>query len=234
LMRTVPGAMDVPSITVGQMREIDRLMVEKFGITLPQMMENAGRILAELTVELFDPLRASILVGKGFNGGGGLVAARYLHNKGVETEVVLATPDLLEVPMRRLSTLRALDLPIRNSMHHSDGIIIDALLGYGQVGEPTGRVRDLVEAGEESRLKVVSLDVPTGFDLEKGEYHSSSFKEPVTLTLGLPKAQMEGSIKDLWLADIGIPREVYARIGVDLPVLFRDTDHFKLERMTLW
>ena len=226
--------MDVPSITVDQMREVDRLMVEEFGITLPQMMENAGRILAELTIELFAPDRATIMVGKGHNGGGGLVAARYLHNKGVDTEVVLSSPDLPEVPMRRLSTLRALNLPIASSMHHSDGIIVDALLGYSQQGAPRGKVVDLVEVGEGSGLPVISLDVPTGFDLETGEYHSSSFRDPVTLTLGLPKVTMDGGIKDLWLADIGIPREVYSKIGLDVPVLFRETDHFKLDRMTLW
>jgi NAD(P)H-hydrate epimerase len=226
--------MDVPSITVDQMREVDRLMVEEFGIILPQMMENAGRILAELTMELFVPDRASILVGKGHNGGGGLVAARYLHNKGVDTEVVLASPDLAEVPMRRLSTLRALDLPIRSSMEHEDGIIVDALLGYNQLGAPRGRIGDLVEAGEESRLPVISLDVPTGFDLERGEYQNISFKDPPTLTLGLPKANMEGNIKDLWLGDIGIPREVYEMVGIDVPVMFRESDHYKLERMTLW
>jgi NAD(P)H-hydrate epimerase len=226
--------MDVPSITVEQMREVDRLAVEKFGITIAQMMENAGRNLARLTVELYDPARASVLVGKGNNGGGGLVAARYLHMMGVETEVVLVTSDLPEVPMRRLSTLSALDVPVRNSIHFTDGIIVDALLGYRQSGLPTGRVGDLVEAGEESRRQVVSLDVPTGFDLETGEYHSLSFKEPVTLTLGLPKMNMEGRIRDLYLADIGIPREVFARVGIDVPVLFRESDRIKLERMTLW
>lgn len=226
--------MDVPSITVDQMREVDRLMVEEFGITLPQMMENAGRILAELTIELFDPDKASILVGKGHNGGGGLVAARYLHNKGVDVEVVLSSSDLLEVPMRRLSTLRALDLPIRDSMKHDDGIIVDALLGYNQRGAPEGRVGDLVEVGEESRLPVISLDVPTGFDLETGDYRNISFKDPTTLTLGLPKANMEGNIKDLWLADIGIPKEVYKMVGLDVPVMFRESDHYKLERLTLW
>ncbi|MCK4969387.1 MAG: NAD(P)H-hydrate epimerase, partial [Thermoplasmata archaeon] len=212
--------MDVPSITVDQMREVDRLMVEDYGITIPQMMENAGRILAELTIDLFAPERATILVGKGHNGGGGLVAARYLHNKGVDTEVVLSSQDLPEVPMRRLSTLRALNLPIASSMHHSDGIIVDALLGYSQQGTPRGKVADLVEVGERSGLPVISLDVPTGFDLETGEYHSISFRDPVTLTLGLPKVTMNGGIKDLWLADIGIPREVYSKIGLDVPVLF--------------
>lgn len=226
--------MIVPSITVDQMREVDRIMVEDLGITLPQMMENAGRILAELVMELFSPDKASVLVGRGNNGGGGLVAARYLHNKDVETEVVLANSDLPEVPMRRLSTLRALDIPVRNSMQHDDGVIVDALLGYNQVGPPRGRVSDLVETGNKVLLPVVSLDVPTGFDLETGNYHSISFEEPVTLTLGLPKVHMDGNIKDLWLADIGIPREVYARMGLIVPLLFAETDHIKLEMMTLW
>lgn len=226
--------MDVPSITVPQMREVDRIAVEEYGITLPQMMENAGRTLAELTVDIFGPERVSLLVGKGYNGGGGLVAARYMHMKGVETEVVLSSPDLPEVPMRRLSTVRALAIPVRNSMRFRDGVIVDALIGYGQAGVPRGRVADLVEQGEASGRKVVSLDVPTGFDLETGEYHSISFKEPLTLTLGLPKVNMEGRIRDLWLADIGIPAEVYARVGIEVPVLFRDRDHFKLERRILW
>jgi NAD(P)H-hydrate epimerase len=190
--------------------------------------------MAELAVEEHDPGKASVLVGPGNNGGGGLVTARYLHMKGVETEVVLASTDLQEVPMRRLSTLRAMDIPVRKSIRFNDGIIIDALLGYGQTGAPRGRVADLVDAGEASERKVMSLDVPTGFDLEEGEYHSTSFKEPVTLTLGLPKVNMEGRIRDLWLAHIGIPREVYARVGLNVPVMWRETDHLKLQRMTLW
>jgi NAD(P)H-hydrate epimerase len=226
--------MDVPSITVEQMREVDRLLVEEYGITLLQMMESAGRSLARLAVDLHDPERATVLVGKGYNGGGGLVTARYLHMKGVRTEVVLATTDLPEISMRRLSTLRAMGVSVGNSMHFEDGIIIDALLGYNQSGDPRGRVADLVEAGEQSGRPVVSLDVPTGFDLETGEYHSISFKEPLTLTLGLPKVNMEGRIRDLWLADIGIPREVYAKVGIHVPVLFRGSDRIKIEMMTLW
>ena len=81
---------------------------------------------------------------------------------------------------------------------------------------------------------MISLDVPTGFDLGTGDYHNISFKDPPTLTLGLPKANMDGNIKGLWLADIGIPREVYEMVGLDVPVMFRGSDHFSLERLILW
>ena len=51
---------------------------------------------------------------------------------------------------------------------NGDGVIVDALLGYNQLGAPEGSVGDLVEVAEESRLPVISLDVPTGFYMETG------------------------------------------------------------------
>ena len=71
--------MNVPAITTAQMREVDRLMIEVYGIELIQMMENAGRNLAVLARQRFldgDPAgkRVLALVGSGGNGGGGLVA----------------------------------------------------------------------------------------------------------------------------------------------------------------
>ncbi|HET60384.1 MAG TPA: NAD(P)H-hydrate epimerase, partial [Chloroflexi bacterium] len=69
------------------MREVDRLMIEQFHISLVQMMENAGRNLAALAIERFldknpNGKRVVILAGRGGNGGGGLVCARRLHNWG--------------------------------------------------------------------------------------------------------------------------------------------------------
>jgi len=86
---TISGA-EVAWITAVQMAEIDRIMIEDMGITLLQMMENAGRSLADLTIELFAPRSVSILAGSGGNGGGGLTAARHLHNLGVEVTVSLS------------------------------------------------------------------------------------------------------------------------------------------------
>ncbi|MFQ6616474.1 MAG: NAD(P)H-hydrate epimerase, partial [Fidelibacterota bacterium] len=80
-----------PSITADQMREIDRLMVEEMGISLEQMMEQAGRNLADLAVELLHrrrprgpDYRVVVACGTGNNGGGGMVAARILSNRGIE------------------------------------------------------------------------------------------------------------------------------------------------------
>ena len=66
----------VPRLTTEQMVEVDRAMIEDFGIDLPRMMENAGRNLAHLARERFldgdaDGKRIAVLAGSGGNGGGG-------------------------------------------------------------------------------------------------------------------------------------------------------------------
>src|SRR5258708_12535320 len=69
----------VPAVTAAQMREVDRIMVEDLGISLLQMMENAGRALAELTgIQLSGVRRRHVVVlaGRGGNGGGGVAPAR--------------------------------------------------------------------------------------------------------------------------------------------------------------
>ena len=83
---------DVPYITTEQMIEVDRAMIEDFGIDLVRMMENAGRSLAHLARERFldgDPRgnRVVVLAGTGGNGGGALVAARRLHSYGASVTV---------------------------------------------------------------------------------------------------------------------------------------------------
>ena len=87
----------VPFITTEQMREVDRIMIEEYGILLLQMMENAGRNLAHLARTRFlagNPRnkRVLVLAGRGGNGGGGLVCARRLHNWGVEVRVWTTSP----------------------------------------------------------------------------------------------------------------------------------------------
>ncbi|MGE0058465.1 MAG: NAD(P)H-hydrate epimerase, partial [Dehalococcoidia bacterium] len=94
----VRPALDVPHVSRVQMVEIDRSTMEDFGISLIQMMENAGALLADLTRRSLggsvEGSRITVLAGRGHNGGGGLVAARRLHLMGAHLDVLLAAePD---------------------------------------------------------------------------------------------------------------------------------------------
>lgn len=89
---------EVPYVTTDQMVEVDRAMIEDYGITLIQMMENAGRNLAHVARSRFldgspQDKSVTVMTGRGGNGGGALVCARRLHNWGARVRVCLAKPE---------------------------------------------------------------------------------------------------------------------------------------------
>ncbi len=210
------------------MIEVDRVMVEEYRIEVGQMMENAGRILAQLAIETFRPRSVSILVGTGNNGGGGLVAGRYLHNRGVQVTVVLANAKLpLDSSRNRLETLTKLGVPILTAINESD-LIIDALVGYRSHGAPYGRVATLIEEAKATGQPILALDIPTGFDLETGLFHPVSLDTATVLTLGLPKTHMTTAIHNLYVGDIGIPPEVFQAVGVPYQEIFTTDELVKV------
>src|SRR5258708_33762645 len=75
------------ALTAAEMSEVDRLTTERFGVPSLQLMENAGKHVAEAILREFSPSlpqRVSVLCGKGNNGGGGLVSSRYFKKAGIE------------------------------------------------------------------------------------------------------------------------------------------------------
>jgi NAD(P)H-hydrate epimerase len=90
-MRTVSRTA-VPALTTEQMRAVDRAMVEDLHIELVQMMENAGRTLADLAITRFSPASVTVLAGPGGDGGGGLAAARHLANRGCQVRAWRSGP----------------------------------------------------------------------------------------------------------------------------------------------
>ena len=87
--RTQEGKL-VPAVTAEQMREVDRIAIDDFGLDILQMMENAGRSLAANAIDLLEGAggEVTILSGAGGNGGGGLCCARHLHNRGHRVNLV--------------------------------------------------------------------------------------------------------------------------------------------------
>ena len=114
----VAESQSMPWLTVDQMREVDRAMMEDLGITLERMMENAGRSLAVLARGLLGGdargRHIRVLAGAGGNGGGGMVAARHLAVAGAKVDVcVSVSPEqLAPVPAGQYRILRAMDVSV--------------------------------------------------------------------------------------------------------------------------
>ncbi len=240
-----PRIDQVPAVTAAQMREVDRVVVERFGISLLQMMENAGRALAELTrIHCGGVLRRRVVVlaGRGGNGGGGMAAARRLAIWGAEVRVVLAHPEsaLGKAPAQQLESLQAMRLPVHRpeeaaSVLHGAEVVLDALLGYGLEGPPRDPEAGLIRSANGHGLPVLALDIPSGLDPDTGVPYQPTIRAARTLAIALPKAgllvpEAAANVGDLWVADISVPPSAYAAFGINPGPLFARSDLIRIPR----
>lgn len=231
-----PQGIPIPAVSAEEMREVDRLAEEEFSLSVLQMMENAGRTLAQHAMQLCPrPNRILILAGSGGNGGGGLSCMRHLHNHGYPVELVLSRdPQTLSGSARtQYEVLSKAGLEARPHTWLTSGIsqtslVIDALLGYSLVGAPRGLVKDLIQAANDSSLPILSLDLPSGVNATSGETPGVAIIPTRTLTLALPKEGLRNVSGRLYLGDIGIPSELYERLGLQLGPLFSGRHWFKI------
>jgi len=198
-------------ITAKEMAAIDSVAMKKFGIKIEEMMELAGKHLANFVYKKFRPKSVVILFGKGNNGGGGLVAARHLVILGVKVKIVGASSKN-NVNVR--NQLRILGkMGIKPGKFGKADVIIDALLGYNIKGNPRAKYAELIKKANRSKAKIVSLDLPSGLDPDSGERYSPSVSSDYVVTLALPKIGLK-KVRNVYLANIGIPKKVYDSLGI--------------------
>ena len=236
-----PGKIDltqIPYISARQMLEVDRLMIEEFGIQLIQMMENAGRHLAALARTRFldgDPAgkRVIFLAGSGGNGGGALVSARNLVNWGADVHVYLSKPvdHLSGTILKQAKILQSLNLKLLSisDLGSTDApdLIVDGIIGYSLQGSPRGTAAAMINWANQQEKPILALDVPSGLDATTGEVKNPVIKASATMTLALPKTGLKIAsrevVGELYLADIGIPPLLYSypSLGFNIGPIFK-------------
>ena len=215
------------AVTVRRMQELDRRAIVQIGIPGPVLMENAGRGIAEVALNL---LRSSkgpvvILCGKGNNGGDGFVTARYLFARGVRAEIwLLGRPGELSrdarvhfeiarkvrVPVLTLRSGR-LSGPLAARVGRAR-LLIDALLGTGLSSPVREPYRGVIQWMNRSRKRVLAADVPSGLDADRGVALGVAVRAHATATCGYPKKGFflrEGPrlVGRLFVIDIGLPEK---------------------------
>lgn len=217
------------SIDEAVMRRLDELAIGSTGPNLFQMMENAGRDLAELTLELLgDDWQTStvmVLAGGGGNGGGGLCAGRHLRNRGLKVDYCLADKNnLSEVTAWQLKLIRsagAREAEAGDLGSARSTIILDAVIGYSLNGAPEGAARDLIRWANNASARIISLDIPSGIEAGSGRAPGEHITADATLTLAWPKSGLPPEKTGrLWLGDIGIPASVYRQAGINFTAPF--------------
>lgn len=210
-------------LTAEEMAEVDRMSIEDFGIDVLSLMENAGVRTAELARRMLggSPLGKDVycLVGRGNNGGDGLVAARHLHDWGARVTVMLGQrrEELREIPAKQLVAVEKIGAVVAGPDVDlgSGDLVIDALLGYGSRGDPREPTASLITWANSTRIRTLAVDIPSGLDATTGEPGNPCIKASATLTFGLPKTgflnpRAKEFLGELYLADISLPRQIYS------------------------
>jgi ADP-dependent NAD(P)H-hydrate dehydratase / NAD(P)H-hydrate epimerase len=205
-------------LTAEQMREVDRQTIED-GVPSIALMENAAHRVVEEMVREFDPIdRKSIVIlcGKGNNGGDGLAIARLLHEYNVQRLRVVLAADPAEFSGDAAQNLRRVlelgihpvfEVPAKLRERREVNVVVDALLGTGLKGPPTGRTAELIASTREFlQAKIVSVDLPSG--LGGG---GDCVRADITVTFTAPKVEhylaagAEEHIGRLVVTQIGSP-----------------------------
>lgn len=228
--------MKIKSVTVRQIRRIDRIAIDRYGIPSVVLMENAGRAVAEEACRMpgrARPATVAVVCGLGNNAGDGLVAARHLVDAGIETEVFLMgdsrglSADAL-VNYRILKKLRhpvrvmtAVTGALERALERAD-LVVDAIFGVGLNREVGGPFRGAIEAVNRRARKVLAVDVPSGLDGTTGKIYGACVRAAATVTFSFAKQgffrgrgpEFTGRVR---VVDIGIPQKLTDKLRSPKP-----------------
>ncbi|KYZ75235.1 bifunctional ADP-dependent (S)-NAD(P)H-hydrate dehydratase/NAD(P)H-hydrate epimerase [Anaerosporomusa subterranea] len=212
-----------------EMRQIDALVMEDYGIPGAVLMESAGIEAASAVETLLarsGGKRVCVFSGKGNNGGDGFVVARRLANHGYKVQVCL-TADISSLSGEALiyfTVLQKMGLDILEIAGERDwdkaGVavsfadcLVDALLGTGLHGIPSERMVAAIDLMNSSGKPIIAVDIPSGVEADTGCVTRTAVKAAKTVTFGLPKPGLylhpgAAYAGEVTVVDIGIPADL--------------------------
>ncbi|MCG3171893.1 MAG: Bifunctional NAD(P)H-hydrate repair enzyme Nnr [Myxococcota bacterium] len=219
-------------ISCEQMRQIDKIAVKEYNIPEVVLMENAGRAVAEAARRMISHVaspRVCVWCGPGSNGGDGFVVARHLIQAGLQVDVNILAPEarFTEAAWDNLRILKKIsdnvtflvlkehvDSFTRSTGYNYD-LLVDAMLGTGVKGAPREPIASAIEWCNQSRIPILSVDVPSGIDADRDIMPEKTIRATRTVTLAYAKpalvmthgARVAGELE---IADISIPHEITA------------------------
>lgn len=214
-------------VTAQEMRQIDQQTIEQIGIPGAVLMEHAGSAVVRVLHQRFPECqRIGIVVGKGNNGGDGLVVARQLAHGGQPIQIFLVSPPerFAGDALTNLQIAQNLDLPITpvlserelpefKSQIASSDLIVDSIFGTGLRGGVHGFIGEVIDCINGTGKPVVAIDLPSGLSADTGIAEGACIQASYTVTMGLPKrgnlippgGTLTGQLE---VADIGFPASV--------------------------
>jgi len=188
----------LPVVTAQEMARIESLAYAE-GASEQRFMENAGLSIAEITEDFVEaqqlPRKASLIVGKGNNGGDAFASGLALLDKGFSVSAWHIYPPDICSPLCQQMLTRFQDKGgIVHAIHderafvfHPEGVILDGLVGTGFKGKAEGILAKAIEHTNRSHLPILALDIPSGVNGTTGAVESVAINATQTIYLELPK-----------------------------------------------
>lgn len=205
-----------------QVRQLERLAIERHGLSGAELMERAGRFACDtLRVRWPRAARLLVLCGPGKNGGDGYAVARLAREQGLDPRVATLGPgpEKGEAGRARASceSSGVRTVPFTPDLLRDVDMIVDAWLGTGLDRNLSGEWRTAVETVNGARRPVLALDVPTGLNSDSGRVMGAAVRACATVSfVGLKAGMFTGAGReyagDIHFHDLGVPETAYAMI----------------------
>ncbi len=210
-----------------EVRSVDEIAIQQYGMTGLVLMENAGRSAAEVIDSISPAGEICILCGKGNNAGDGYVIARHLELCGHQVRVVsLVEPSQLTGDAKanyKIANLSGIPIGTATiatiaSSIGTPAVIIDCLLGTGAIGDPREPLAGAIRYANELDALRIAIDLPSGLDCDTGIPSEPTFRAAYTLTFVAPKlgfaaASAAALLGQVMVLPIGIPATLLRKLS---------------------
>ncbi len=202
------------------------------GVPTELLMENAGKNVAEEILQRFPESRKIVCVcSRTNNGGDGLVVARHLSLSKIVEVVFIGRPEQIRTRETRLNweIIEGLDtvkkhmvkaredLVLLEEILSDVDVVVDAIFGVGIRGKPRGLEAETIERINTLKrkygFKIVSVDVPSGFDCFRGSPTEIMIDSDVVVTFHDMKKGLDRIGVEIVVKGIGIPRDAEIFVG---------------------
>jgi len=218
------SSMSIPIYQTAQIRELEKLAEERFGISGEVLMQRAGKAALECLVRQWPKARKiAVVCGTGNNGGDGYVVARLARERGLNVTVwqLGELRKQKEAAQRAYEDCKKAKVIIQVSQEEFNitdaDVVVDAISGLGLHGEMRPETRLAIEAIAAANVPVLAIDLPSGIDADNGKVWGIAVRATVTITfiglkLGLMTGRGVGYAGHIICHDLQLPTELFSLV----------------------
>ena len=234
---------NIPYINAETSQSIDKELMSTYRYSIDQLMEIAGLTVAKVVnneyIKSNKNSKIIVLCGPGNNGGDGLVASRFLKEFGNNVDILYPKKNTKnELYTRLVTQCENYDIKINSTIFDKKedyenlfkdyDFIVDALFGFSFKGDIRPPFKIIIEALKNFENKIISVDIPSGFDVEKGNT-LNTFVPKALVSLTLPKLCSKSFKGEHYLGGRFVPSKIFDQFKLNCGKLYKNSNELYIK-----